>query len=193
MIPQRVTVIFHNETITVDDVEKRIPLRLPMLLKLKRLDWYPASLSGLLVLNDDRAINFIDADVIAPFLSRWQDEPPQPDVTHLKRYVDEITVDPDDTMNLSARRRWSEIERRHREPVDPRALLQLLSSRLAFARQDGDNRERSREVLSSLLKRQSPANNLQLKTSGVGGQSALAVREAERRRLQKLAIEKLER
>ena len=132
MAHQRVSVIFWNETITLDGIEKRIPLRLPHLLRLKRLDWYAGTHSGLILFNDQRELQFSEPAVVMPFIERWQLEPAQPDIAQLKRYVDEITIDPGDTYDSTPRRRWTEIEKRHPQPIYAAALLQLLSTQYAL-------------------------------------------------------------
>ena len=187
MVQQRICVVFWNETIVVDGVEKRIPLRLPHLLRLKQLDWYGASQTGLLLFNDKRELQICEADIIAPFLQRWQREPHQPDVAHLKRYVDEVTVDPNDSHDLSSRRRWAEIEKRHPQPIYPAALLQLLSTQYALPSEDnkGDGsivhallNKKNASVADGGKSRLTRITNLAVKNS------ALKKREAERRRLQ---------
>ena len=194
MIQARISVVFGNETISVNSVEKRIPLRLPHLLKLKRLDWYGGSQTGLLLFNDNREIEFTEPDIVKPFLERWQFEPPQPDVTQLKRYIDEITLDPNDTADLTARRRWAEIEKRHAKPIYPAALLQLLNTQ--YAAVDDLKRYRRGEVLSkaramdkalirALLNDNSGSWSSRANDSSVTDkESSLRVREKERRRLQ---------
>ncbi|MEM7468512.1 MAG: hypothetical protein AAF387_16705 [Pseudomonadota bacterium] len=191
MIHQRISVVFWNETITVDSVEKRIPLRLPQLLKIHRLDWYGVSQSGLLLFNDKREMQFTDAAIIEPFLTRWQVEPPQPDVVQLKRYMDEFTVDPDDSHEISPRRRWAEIERRHAEPIFPSALLQLLSAQYATVEDITGPKKHTSRLIRSLLrhgdsfthrtKSLSPTNAGEMKVAA----SPLKIREQERRRMLK--------
>ena len=188
MVRERITVFFWNETITVNGIEKRIPLRLPMLLKLKRLEWYPTSLSGLVIFNDDSDISFTDHYIAKPFFDRWYAEPAQPDVEQLKNYMDEMTLDPGDTVNLAARQRWAGIEKRHAEASPPTALLLLLRDQNAIASGEAHQSERDirRKLLVALLE-QDQKMQARLSSSNVIGEiikSSFAVREEERRKLQ---------
>ena len=207
MTHQRVSIIFWNETITVDGIEKRIPLRLPHLLRLKRLDWYGDACAGLLLFNDKRELQFSDPAIVTPFIERWQSEPAQPDIAQLKRYVDEITIDPSDTYDSTPRRRWAEIEKRHSQPIYAAALLQLLSTQYAL---DADHTldrgarnispvdktsrlaagARGDSIVRYLLNKTGNAQG-QVQRSPIAkmikinsGDSALKKREAERRRMQ---------
>ncbi|MGR8947096.1 MAG: hypothetical protein ACU84Q_03555 [Gammaproteobacteria bacterium] len=193
MIQQRVCVVFWNETIIVEGVEKRIPLRLPHLLKLKQLDWYGASQTGLVLFNDKRELQINEPDVIAPFLERWQLEPHQPDVARLKRHVDEVTVDPSDASDLTLRRRWLEIEKRHPQPIYPAALLQLMSAESAL-NESGNSRDGS--LVRALLNKKTLSGSSQKRpplvhaTKLADKNLALRKREEERRRLQNITKER---
>ena len=196
MTQARISVVFGNETISVDGVEKRIPLRLPHLLKIKRLDWFGASHSGSLLFNDKRELQFSDADIVVPFLRRWEAEPAQPDVAKLKRYIDEITTDPADTGVLTSRRRWAEIEKRHVNPIYPAALLQFLNTQYAavddlphYRRGEvfSKGRKPDTDLIRALLKDGEPSmsrhqENLSAIPKFPGRESALQIRERERRR-----------
>lgn len=204
MTQARVSIVFGNETITLDGVEKRIPLRLPHLLKLKRLDWYGASQNGSLLFNDGSELQFSEPAIVAPFVSRWEAEPPQPDVKQLKRYIDEVTVEPHDTANLTPRRRWAEIEKRHPKPIYPAALLQLMSTQYAavddlqhYRRGElmSNVRPVDKELIDSLLKKGNDVANEVSHVPAIGttvpnGESTLRIRELERRRMQNAAKRK---
>lgn len=191
---ERITVVFFNETIAIDGVEKRIPLRLPVLLRLQRLEWYAGSQSGLIVFNNGHDINFTNINIVRPFEERWYAEPDQPDVEKLKAYMDEMTIDPHDAANIAARRRWTEVDNRHKKPFRPIALLQLLSDQQAIASNDAHQSEREirRRLLVSLLeqdtKMQSRLSDIKInagKASSANVKSSFAIREEERRKLQK--------
>jgi len=195
MIQERITVIFWNEMITVDGVEKRIPLRIPMLLKLKRLEWHASSMSGMVIFNDDSDISFTDPYIVKPFLDRWNMEPVQTDVEQLKSYMDEMTIDPNDVANISARHRWAEIEKRHVHASPPKALLQLLSDQNELASDESHQSEKDirRKLLVSLLE-QDQKMQARLKGSSAIGEiikSSFAVREEERRKLQRAAKKRI--
>ena len=150
MIQERITVIFWNEMITVDGVEKRIPLRIPMLLKLKRLEWHASSMSGMVIFNDDSDISFTDPYIVKPFLD-------------------------------------------HASP--PKALLQLLSDQNALASDESHQSEKDirRKLLVSLLE-QDQKMQARLKGSSAIGEiikSSFAVREEERRKLQRAAKKRI--
>lgn len=193
---ERVTVIFANETIEIDGVEKRIPLRLPVLLKLKRLEWYGRSQSGLIVFNNSHDIKFSNENIVRPFEERWHAEPEQPDVAKLKQYMDEMTVDPNDAEVRSTRRRWAEVEKRHANTFKPNALLQLLSDQEAIASKAAHQSEKEirRNLLSALLEQD---NKMQSRTPKIqkfaeslattNAKSSYAIREEERRKLQEMA------
>lgn len=197
---ERVTVIFSNETIEIDGVEKRIPLRLPILLKLQRLEWYARSHSGLIVFNNGHDIKFTNESIVKPFEERWYLEPDQPDVDKLKQYMDEMTVDPNDAGVRSVRRRWAEVEKRHANAFKPSALLQLLSDQQAIASKAAHQSEREirRNLLSALLeqdnKMQSRTPKIQNYADGLAttnAKSSFAIREEERRKLQETAKKRL--
>ena len=188
--------MFGNETVSVNGVQKRIPLRLPHLLKIKRLDWNGAAQVGFLLFNDKRQFKFNEPEIVVPFLQRWQAEPPQPDVAYLKRYVDEITLDPCDNAHLTPRRRWAEIEKRHSKPIYPAALLQFLNTQCA-AIDDTKNYSRGevfsgtrvleKDVIRTLLNSGEQNGRTFIKVAVEKNVSALRVREQERRRLQSKA------
>jgi hypothetical protein len=129
MIKERITVVFPDHCVFVDEELRKFPLEDVADLVAHALHWFPETQSGVIEYEKEANLPFTDERIVAPFLAAWLAEGGQ---------VDALTKGPKAAD-------WADMQGK-RQPAQVQALVDALKDSILAARETAEEAQRQREA-----------------------------------------------